>query len=221
MNGDLFLILIIIFVICLFILFARIFWMWHKILKKRQKDESSEKIVSKKLTPKYQLMYGSSYLIVEDGTGDGLQQGFKILRANLQKGANAIVVTRTYPDKVMNKFRLDNVPMLWLSRTEGRRKDAKASGADFKVIEPTKLGMLLDEIKEHIHTQDDSIVMFDGLEYLTVHNEFSRVLKFLHGLEDEIALHRSRLIVAINPKALDDKDRVLLEKEFKILSFSK
>ncbi len=219
MNGDMFLILIIIFALCMFILFARMFWMWYKIFKKRQKNAPPDKIVSKTLTPKYQLMYGSSYLIIEDGSGEGLQQGFKILRANLRQGANAIVVTRTYPDKIMIKYKLDKVPMLWLSRTEGRV--GKRPGSDYKVIEPTKLGMLLDEIKDYIHTQDDSIVMFDGLEYLTVHNEFSRVLKFLHGLEDEIALHRARLIVAINPKALDDKDRVLLEKEFKILSFGK
>jgi hypothetical protein len=189
-------------------------------LKKRDKLNPPETIVSKTITPKYQLMYGSSYLIIDDGSGDGVDQGFKILKANLQKGANAVIVTRVYPDKIMIKYKLDKVPMLWLSRTEGRtEKGTKRSGLDFKVVEPTKLGMLLEEIKEFIHTMDDSIVMFEGLEYLTVHNEFSRVLKFLHSLEDEIALHRSRLIVAINPKALDDKDRVLLEKEFKILSF--
>ena len=71
--------------------------------------------------------------------------------------------------------------------------------------------MLLEEIKDFIHTQDDSIIMFEGLEYLTVHNDFSRVLKFIHALEDEIALHRSRLILAINPKVLGEKDRALLE----------
>jgi hypothetical protein len=196
--------------------------MWYKILKKRDKISPPDKIVSKTLTPKYQLMYGSSYLIIEDGSGDGVKQGFKILRANLQKGASAIIVTRTYPDKIKKRYKLENVPMLWLSRTEGRTgKDKKQSDLDFKVIEPTKLGALLEEIKEFIHKMDDTIVIFDGLEYLTVHNEFSRVLKFLHGLEDEIALHRSRLIVAINPKALDDKNRVLIEKEFKILNVGK
>jgi hypothetical protein len=196
--------------------------MWYKILKKRDKISPPDMIVSKTLTPKYQLMYGSSYLIIEDGSGDGVKQGFKILRANLQKGASAIIVTRTYPDKIKKRYKLENVPMLWLSRTEGRTgKDKKQSDLDFKVIEPTKLGALLEEIKEFIHKMDDTIVIFDGLEYLTVHNEFSRVLKFLHGLEDEIALHRSRLIVAINPKALDDKNRVLIEKEFKILNVGK
>jgi hypothetical protein len=194
--------------------------LWYKILKKRDEIVPPDKIISKTLTPKYQLMYGSSYLIIEDGSGEGIKQGFKILRANIQKGASGIIITRTYPDKIMVRYKLENVPMLWLSRTEGRAgKGTKKSNLDLKVIEPTKLGMLLDEIKDYIHKMDDTIVMFDGLEYLIVHNDFSRVLKLLHGLEDEIALHRSRLIMAINPKALDDKDRVLLEKEFKILSF--
>ncbi len=220
MDVDMFFILILVFIGCLSILFARIFWMWYKIYKKRREIIAPDKIVSRTLTPKYQLMYGSSYLILEDGSGEGVKQGFKIFKGNLLKGANGLCITRTYPDKIHIRYKLENVPIIWLSRSETRNaKKVHGSHSELKVIEPTKLGMLLEEIKDFIQIKDDSIVMFEGLEYLIVHNDFSRVLKFIHGLEDEIALHHARLILAVNPKVLEDKNRALLEKEFKILDF--
>lgn len=220
MDIDILLILVLVFIGCLAILFARLFWMLFKVSKKRSEALPPDKVVSRTLTPKYQLMFGSSYLIKEDGSGEGIRQGFKIFKGNLHKGANGLCITRTYPTKIQIRYKLDKVPMLWLSRSEGERaKKAQSTGSDIKVIEPTKLGMLLEEVKDFIQTKDDSIVIFEGLEYLIVHNEFSRVLKFIHGLEDEIALHRSRLILAVNPKVLEDKNWALFEKEFKTLNF--
>jgi archaellum biogenesis ATPase FlaH len=60
--------------------------------------------------------------------------------------------------------------------------------------------------------------MFDGLEYLIVHNDFDRVLKFLHSLRDEIAVQNSRLIISLNPKTLTGKKVALLSKDLRVLN---
>ena len=164
MNQELFIILLVCFVF-LFIMFARIFWRWHQIYKQRREVIPPGKIVSKTLTPKYQLMYGSSYLIMDKGAREGVEQGFKIFKGNLHQGASGLCIARTYPDKIRIRYKLVDVPVIWLSRSGGQElKPGKISESDFKVIKPTRLGMLLEEIKDFIHTQDDTIIMFEGVE---------------------------------------------------------
>jgi archaellum biogenesis ATPase FlaH len=151
-------------------------------------------------------MVGGTYLILEK-TEKEIGQGFKTFKDIQRNDANGLIITRTFPDKILKKYNLGRLPVIWLSRSKNKN-----------AISPTNLGALIEDIKEFTKKNENSIIMFDGLEYLTVHNEFDRVLKFLHSLEDEIAMERSRLIISLNPKTLSDKKVALLSKEMKILS---
>jgi len=102
---------------------------------------------------------------------------------------------------------LGGIPVIWLSRSKNKHS-----------VSPTNLGAIVEEIKEFMSKQKESIIMFDGLEYLAIHNEFDRVLKFLHSLQDEVAVHNSRMVTSLNPSTLGKKDIALLSKEMKVLN---
>ncbi len=197
------------FFIVLIVLFIHLIFRWYNLYyRKRELTRPKEpKITLKKIaTPKFKLMPGSTYMLLEL-TDKNMDQGFKIFKNMLQDGAPGLLITRTYPAKVKKKFALGKLPIIWLTRTKSNNS-----------ITPTNLGNIVEEIKEFTSQQDNSVVMFDGLEYLTVHNEFPRVLKFLHTLKDEIALNNARLMISLNPKTLSKKKIALMGKELKVLN---
>jgi hypothetical protein len=64
---------------------------------------------------------------------------------------------------------------------------------------------------------EDSVILLDGLEYLMVHNDFSRVLKLVHGLNELAAVHQARLIIPMNPLTMDADKVALLKRDLKEL----
>lgn len=203
-------ILILAFLIILIVLFLHLVFRWFRIYRKKLPSNGKIKepeITLKKIpTPKFKLMVGSSYLVLERTEAD-VGQGFKIFKDILRTGSPGLVITRIYPEKIVKKFNLGGIPVIWLSRSKNKHS-----------VSPTNLGAIVEEIKEFMSKQKESIIMFDGLEYLAIHNEFDRVLKFLHSLQDEVAVHNSRMITSLNPSTLGKKDIALLSKEMKVLN---
>jgi archaellum biogenesis ATPase FlaH len=147
-------------------------------------------------------MYGSSYLMLESKSSES----YKLFSSYVSRDNKGILITRIFPSKVRKQYKLENTPVLWLSRSQ--------TG---KAINPTNLGVLLEEIREFITKNKKTLVLLDGLEYLIIENDFERVLKFVNSVEDEIALHNSRLLISVNPNVLDAEKKALLEKTSKVL----
>jgi hypothetical protein len=148
-------------------------------------------------------MYGSSYLLLEERS----IESFKLFSSYISRDNKGLLITRIFPAKVRKQYNLGHsTPILWLSRTQ-----------EGKAINPTSLGTILEEVTEFIKKNRKTLVLLDGLEYLIIENDFERVLKFINSLEDEIALHNSRLLVSVNPKVLDPEKKALLEKTSKVL----
>ncbi len=201
--------IIIIFFVILVILFFRLIYRWYNVYNKSQqltKPMEPEVKIKKIPSPKYKLMVGGTYLVLEHSAKE-VGDGFKIFKDILRTSAPGIVITRTIPDKIEKKYNLGNTPIIWLTRSKKKN-----------TITPTNLGNIVDEVNEFITQNQNAIVMFDGLEYLIVHNDFDRVLKFLHSLKDEIAVQNARLIISLNPGTMTEDRVALLSKEFKLLS---
>jgi hypothetical protein len=206
-------IIIIIFAIVLIVLFIHLIFRLFRIYSRGKPKTSNPEIPEVKLkkipTPKFKLMAGGIYLVLER-TEEEADQGFKIFKDILRSGdSKGLLISRTYPEKILKKLKLGKIPVLWLSRSDKKNS-----------ISPTNLGAILEELKDFAKRNENSIIMFDGLEYLTVHNKFERVLKFIHSLEDEIAVHGSRLIISLNPTTLPNKKVALLSKEMKVLNIN-
>ena len=206
-------IILIAFFVVLVILFTHLILRWLRVYLREKKKIAKPEVPDIKLkkipTPKYKLMVGGTYLVFER-TEEEKGEAFKIFKDILRTGSSGLVVSRTFPEKVLKRFDLGELPVIWLSRSKNEN-----------AIQPTNLGAMVEEIKEFTTKNTDAIVMFDGLEYLTVHNEFDRVLKLLHSLEDEIAVHEARLLISLNPSTLSNKQVALITKEMKVLNRNK
>lgn len=186
------------------VLIIYIIYRWYTLYIKAQEIKAPEgkAKVLKKPVPRYQLQYGSSYLLLETKS----TESFKLFKGYISQDNKGLLITRLFPSRVRKQYNLANTPVLWLSRTQTK-----------KAINPTNLGVLLEEARDFIANNHKTLILLDGLEYLIIENDFERVLKFINSLEDEIALHNSRLLVSVNPKVLDPERKALLEKTMKVL----
>ncbi len=201
--------IIIIFFIFLILLVIHIIYRWYRIYSRKQQYNlpKEPEITLKKIpSPKFKLMVGGTYLFLEKTSADQ-GQGFKIFKNYLGAGSPGLVITRTLPNSIKTKYNIDNSPIIWLSRSKKGN-----------TITPTNLGKIVDEIKEFTNKNRAAIIIFDGLEYLTVHNEFERVLKFIYSVRDVVAVHDARLIFTLNPKTLAKNNIALISKEIKVLN---
>ena len=113
-----------------------------------------------------------------------------------------LVVTREYPDNVRKERNLQVTPIIWLTESPGERR-----------VAPTSLAVLTDTIIRFMETNPNSIVLMEGIEYIMTFNEFRKVLRSLDSLNETAWITKTRLLVAVHPKAFDDKDLAMLERD--------
>lgn len=150
-------------------------------------------------TDRYGLKARNSYLW-EDADH---QFAFEVFRDYTLRGSFGLLITRDYPEKIVNKYQLPGVNTIWLSQIEGRED----------TIDPDNLPRLTHMVDQFIAKAPVSFVLLVGLEYLLVHNGFERVLKHLHMINDQIMTHNARFLAVVDPKTLDPKELSLLERE--------
>ena len=118
-----------------------------------------------------------------------------------------LVVTREFPDTVREKHKLQVTPMIWLTEAPGERR-----------IAPTSLAVLTDTLIRFMETNPNSIVLIEGVEYIITFNDFKKVLRSLDSLNETAWLTKARLMITVNPKAFDDRDLALLERDRKVVT---
>jgi len=162
---------------------------------------------------KYNLRMSSTYLIKEDSSIEGSRdlliksggpaKSLQVFMDYVTHGIPGLVISRTHPQKIREKYGLVKVPVLWLSESTEYRGS----------IRPTDLLELGQTIKEFIEKSENSVVLLDGMEYLITRNNFEEVLHFIQSLNDTISLSKTRLLLPINPTTIDEKQLHLLERE--------
>ncbi|HIH01123.1 TPA: DUF835 domain-containing protein [Thermoplasmata archaeon] len=75
------------------------------------------------------------------------------------------------------------------------------------------MALLTDTLIRFMESNPNSIVLVDGVEYMMTFNEFTKVLRSLDSLNETAWITRSRLIIAIDPKAFDAKQAAMLERD--------
>ena len=113
-----------------------------------------------------------------------------------------LMVTRVFPERIRQEYPLQVTPIIWLTESPGERR-----------IQPTSVAMLTDTLIRFMEGNPNSIVLVDGVEYLMTFNEFNKVLRSLDSLNETAWITRSRLIIAIDPKAFDAKQVAMLERD--------
>ena len=148
------------------------------------------------------LESGTAYLLADEKP----DRAFQVFESQLARGAKGLVITRIYPDDVRKRYRIKDVPVLWLSRGYGKGS-----------VNPTNLGAMIGDIEKFASGKEDSIVLFDGLEYLLVQNEPQKVVKFVQTLADTASVHHMKVLLPFNLKSVDEARRALLTRDLQTL----
>ncbi len=148
-----------------------------------------------------------TYLVREAKAG----QVFELFRRLTEDGSRGLCITRTHPSSVMSRFGLKATKFIWLSRTE-RVSDGEASrSADF--VSPTNLSLLASSILDFLDPQEESVLLLEGVEYLTTQNDFRQVLRFVQTVNEKVILTRGYFLLSVNPAAMNSQDYELLARE--------
>ncbi len=143
------------------------------------------------------LFDSSIYLLKESKA----ENSYKLFIRYIKEGKKGFCATRVYPGKIKSHYKLEKVPIIWLSNV-----------AKDESIRPKDLEKLSYSIERHI-SEGNAIVLLEGLEYLITNNNFITVLRLIQALRDQVAMHSAILVMPINPVAIDPHQMNLLEKE--------
>lgn len=113
-----------------------------------------------------------------------------------------LMVTRVFPERIREEYPLQVTPIIWLTESPGERR-----------IQPTSVALLTDTLIRFMESNPNSIILVDGIEYLMTFNEFNKILKSLDSLNETTWITKSRLIIALDPKAFDAKQVAMLERD--------
>jgi DNA-binding response OmpR family regulator len=177
---------------------AGLFHLFSK--KKAGAPEGMEK--AKRSAKKYELRRGLSYIVKEQKA----IKSFEIFADQVTHNIQGLCITRQYPAVVRQEWGLEETPIIWLSNQLGK-----------VYVNPANIGILGDTIIRFIEKSDDSVVMIDGVEFLVVNNGFDKVLKMIHRITEVVMEYKSRLIISVDPRALDVREMALLERNMEII----
>lgn len=128
-----------------------------------------------------------------------------IFKDQLIRGDFGLVVSREHPDIFFRDWDMDHVPMIWLAINEENTWS----------VSPTDLAKLTHMVSSFIKEYPVSCILFEGFEFLMIHNTFDTIMKFLYCLDDRVVQQKCRFILSYDGRAFDKENLAILEKELK------
>ena len=135
------------------------------------------------------------------------ERAFRVFGVEVARGAKGLVLSRLRPEDLRERYRIGlGVQTQWLSRAYGK-----------EAANPTNLGALAHDIERFVSGKENSIVLVDGLEYLLVQADSDEVVKFVRKLGEIASNHRSKVLLPINPKALQEAHRAPILRDVRAI----
>ena len=124
----------------------------------------------------------------------------------IKKGVNGLCISRQHPKSLSVKYPIADTHILWLTT---------AMGVNY--VNPTNIGILTNYTVNFMQNNlDNSAVLIDGIEYLSVYNDFNSVLKSLYYINEVAMKNGAIVIIPVAPQAFVDKNLALLEREAEV-----
>lgn len=160
------------------------------------------------ISRKYNIRAGRSYVVREAPPHISFDAFVNLVStaANGEGKLTGLAVTRQHPDLVREKYALEETKIFWL---------ATRAGAD--VISPTNLGILTHTLVKFTEGSTDGVILLDGMEYLVSNNDFTKVLRMIDQVNDNITQSKCRMIIPVDPRAFDQRQLALLERNMEKL----
>ncbi|WP_099210371.1 DUF835 domain-containing protein [Thermococcus henrietii] len=104
--------------------------------------------------------------------------------------------------------------VFWVTRAKEGKLEEKPQ---IYAISPTKIEILTDLIARAL-AQGYKTIYVEAFEYLMLENGFENAVKFLLNLKDRVVSDGGTLVLVINPEALEERQKRIIEREFEELS---
>jgi PAS domain S-box-containing protein len=143
-----------------------------------------------------------SYIVLESKP----QKSLEIFIELVTHGVPGFIISREHPKKLRRNHGLTKTPIFWLSQSE-----------DPSAMSPNDLSKLNYIIRGFVERTEESVILFDGAEYLATQTSFETLLKYLQALKDIIVTSNSLLIVPLFKDTLSHVEFSRLEREFIVL----
>lgn len=171
------------------------------VKKYAEELEERLKLLEGKGVSRYDLLIKqkNSYLIKEIR----FERSLVVFSDLMKFGSTGLCLTVKHPDVLRETYGIKDFKCecIWLS-TSGE-KDA---------IDHSNLTAIHGKVSEFTKNNENSVVLFMGLEYIITVNRFEKSLKFLNSIINAMVTNNSRLIITLDPETLEPRELSLLEK---------
>jgi Protein of unknown function (DUF835) len=150
------------------------------------------------LDPPIQLNEGSCYLV----RGKPFETTYRLFQFLVEHGHAGLCVSRIYPDRVRERYGVVESPVWWISHSPGDGH-----------IAPTSIGTLAAQIEGFIAKQTDrSVILLDGLEFISANIGFDKALFFLEHLTEHVMPRNAIVLIPVDPACFDATEFARLER---------
>jgi len=148
-------------------------------------------------------MRSGNFYLLQERRAEKIFMLYKMMK---ESGRDVVCVSRIHPDHLLEDFGIPLEDSLWLSNTVGER-----------VINPLNVGILTDRLIRFFEGSDKRVVLLEGLEYMVMQNDFSKVLRLVNYLYESVAMTKNIVVVSLDPRAFSPKELAFLEKSAYII----
>ncbi len=134
------------------------------------------------------LDYGRVYFVDDNR----LEKVSQIIQDMAGSGARVLCVSRMHPDILAEKMPDVELDSVWLSERVGANN-----------IAPDHLSRLRQRIIGFMQQTPHAVAMLDGIEYLSLFNDFSKLQMFVEQMNDAAMESCAILLIPIDPRLFD------------------
>jgi tetratricopeptide (TPR) repeat protein len=142
---------------------------------------------------------GMTYLLEDEDRTSSIE----LVKKQTAAGCAVLYVTRINPAQIVAAHNLTDVKFIWMT-------DVKEEGAYATSSSPQDISI---SISDFIDSNKKTFILLEGFEYLIDHSGFTLALEFLKFQRDKVSKKDSRLLILLDPNALETKQLQRLEHE--------
>ncbi len=149
------------------------------------------------------LDYGRVYFINDSK----LEKVSRIIQEMAYSGAKILCASRMHPDLIREKLLDVEMESIWLSERVGEKN-----------ISPDHLSKLKQKMIGFMQQTPHALEMLDGIEYLSLFNDFPKLQMFVEQMNDAAMESRAILLIPIDPRLFDSMSLAKLRRYAEVLA---
>lgn len=146
---------------------------------------------------------GRMYFVVDER----LDKMLNMTRNLIGDGKNVLRISRFHPDLANDRGSEKGTQSIWLSERPG-----------LKNVPPNQLSRLTQNVASFVKGNPGAVVLLDGIEYLSLFNDFQRLQMFIEQMNDIVMESHAILLIAVDPRLFDPRSLARLQRYAEIVS---